>query len=89
MTTVRVRLAEVPTDVLVYLADQPQNEWFSPSRIAAALAPEDADHAQAKVGHALEMLRTMGYVIQNRQIRMWAATREGWQAVQDARKASR
>lgn len=84
-TTLRVRLADAPTDVLVWLVDRPPHLWWSVGQIAAATAPDDADNAQASVADALSMLRTMGMVVQNRETRAWAATTEGQEAVEKAR----
>ena len=84
-TTLHVRLADAPTDVLVWLVDQPQHLWWSVGEITAATAPEDADHAQTTVANALSMLRQMGWVVQNHDTRAWAATADGQRAVEKAR----
>lgn len=84
--TVRVHLADAPTDVLVYLDSLPVWKWTSVGEIAAACAPDDADHAQATVGSALVLLRTMGYVVQSPETRMWACTADGSEAVAKARE---
>lgn len=85
MSTVRVHLAEVPTDVLVWLADQPANEWFTAIAIASHVAPIGADRPLHAVIDALELLCAGGYVIRSREVGGWAATAVGWQAVQDAK----
>ena len=84
--TIRVHLADAPTDVLVYLDSLPVWEWTTVGEIAAACAPSDIDHAQATVANALALLRTMGYVVQSPETRMWACTADGSEAVAKARE---
>lgn len=86
--TIKVHLAEVPTDVLVWLVAQPPVEWHSVGWIASHVAPTDADNAQASVAHALVLLRSAGYVVQNRETRAWAATTDGQRAVEAAQRGS-
>lgn len=78
----RVHLADAPTDVLVWLVERPSHLWWSVGEIAAAVAPDDADHAEASVAGALWLLRRMGYVVLNSETRAWAATADGQQAVE-------
>lgn len=85
--TVRVHLADAPTDVLVYLDSLPVWKWTTVGEIAAACAPGDADYAQATVANALTLLRVMGYVVQSPETRMWACTADGSEAVAKAREA--
>lgn len=86
-STVKVHLADAPTDVLVWLVEQPPQEWHSVGRIASHVAPAEAGAAEATVANALAMLRTMGYVVRSSEIPAWAATVEGQRAVETARKA--
>lgn len=62
MTRIRVTLAEAPTDVLVFLADQPHDTWWTVTGVVGHTAPEDAPDAHRTAVHALELLRDLGYV---------------------------
>lgn len=86
MTTIKVHLAEVPTDVLVWLVEQPPAEWHSVGRIVSHVAPEDADDAHASVADALILLRSAGYVVHSSEAGGWAATVDGQEAVKTAAK---
>ena len=85
-TTLRMHLAETPTDVLVYLDSLPVWEWSTVGEITAACAPGELDHAQATVADALTLLRMLGYVVQSPETRMWACTADGSEAVAKARE---
>jgi hypothetical protein len=84
MSTIKVRLADVPTDVLVHLVDH------GPATIStlAALAPEGTVESKAAVSYAIDLLRRMGLVQGNGATYRWAATDEGVKAVRDARAAA-
>lgn len=78
----RIHLAEVPTDVLVYLA-QHDARLHTVADLATALAPADADHAVASVSSALALLRDGGYVYRNGGYQ-WGVTTAGMKAVAEA-----
>jgi len=82
MTTYKIHLAEVPTDVLVYLA-QHDSRLHTVADLATALAPADADHAVGSVSRALALLREAGYVYRNGGY-CWGVTTAGMTAVAEA-----
>lgn len=84
-TTVHVTLAEVPTDVLVYLAKH-STQQFTCDQITDAVAPADADAAAVSVLNALYLLRDGGYVYRGmtRGRVRWGVTSDGMAAVADA-----
>lgn len=82
MSTVRVHLAEVPTDVLVYLSAHP-SRLFTVSVLADMLAPLGTVGPEASVGAALRLLREAGYVYKNGD-HAWGITTAGLLAVRDA-----
>lgn len=84
-TTVRVRLADAPTDVLVWLVERP-GIAFRIDEIAAAAAPADADDAMRSTASALRTLHGMGYVEVYGQ--SWTATHSGINAVLTAKAAT-
>lgn len=80
--TVHVTLAEVPTDVLVYLAGHPQSK-FTSAWIAGAVAPDDAENALVSVAYALRLLLNGGYVKRHSHTH-WQVTDAGLAAVREA-----
>jgi len=82
MSTIKVRLADCPTDVLVHLVD---NGPATISVIAAAVAPPEAVSPASNVSYTIDLLRRIGYVKGNDRYE-WAATDDGIKAVAEARK---
>lgn len=82
MTTVRVRLAEVPTDVLWLLATHYQESFTVPA-IVEACAPFMAWDAEGDVRRALLLLGEAGYVDRSKA-RRWKVTSAGLRAISDA-----
>ena len=82
--SVRVRLADAPTDVLCWLAQRP-DQTFTPAEIAKAVAPPDADNPFLSTLDALHLLRD-GLCVSERMNR-WQATAEGRAAVVEAMTA--
>jgi len=82
VSTIKVSLADAPTDVLVYLVD---NGPATISVIAAAVAPPEAVSPASIVSYAIDLLRRIGYVKGNDRYE-WAATVDGINAVAEARK---
>jgi hypothetical protein len=78
--SVRVHLADAPTDVLVWLAQRP-GQPFTVEEIAAAVAPADADLPLATAASALATLRAMAYVLRRVEDKRWEVTAEGRGAV--------
>lgn len=84
MSTLKVRLADAPTDVLVHLVDH------GPATVAdlAALAPDGCVEPRATISYAVDLLRRMGLIRGGGATYQWAATDEGVKAVRDARAAA-
>lgn len=80
--TVRVTLAEAPTDVLVYLAANPDYD-LTARALADVVAPAGAQDAVATVAGALRTLWDAGYV-RRASHTTWQVTRQGWMAVREA-----
>jgi hypothetical protein len=59
---IKVRLAEVPTDVLVWLCEQSAGVSVSFSVIADAVAPPGSVEARASVARSLRLLLDAGYM---------------------------
>ncbi|MGN6609964.1 MAG: hypothetical protein ACTHMS_23510 [Jatrophihabitans sp.] len=90
MSTINVRLADCPTDVLVYLVDHGPATFDA---VVAAVAPADAVAPRGKVSSALSLLVDMGCVRPDRQRgraqgmpRLWRATPDGCSMVALARE---
>lgn len=86
MTRHTVRLAEAPTDVLVYLASRPVGHRSTVAEVAAVVAPADAPHPQATVADALVLLRDAGYA--QRDSSGWAVADAGTAALSAARNGA-
>lgn len=86
-TIVTVRLAEAPTDVLVWLVDRAYQP-YRVADVAKAVAPADADAPLSSTRAALELLDTAGYVVKVNDS-LWAASAEGVIAVRQARDKDR
>jgi hypothetical protein len=85
--TLHVKFSDACSDVLVWLADQPRDNWWTPGGVADAVAPKDAgDPLRATVG-AMGTLHGCG-LIEGKSfegIAMWRATDAGIAAVAEAR----
>ena len=79
--TIKVTLADAPTDVLVYLVDHSATV----PEIARAVAPRDADSPLASVANALRLLREIGYAQLGPEL-VWTVTDAGRAAVDAARR---
>ena len=84
--TVRVTLADAPTDVLVYLAGNPRSK-FTSAWITGAVAPDDAENALETVALALRLLHDGGYVKRCLHTH-WQVTEAGVTAVREAVRAT-
>jgi hypothetical protein len=86
MTTLKVHLADAPTDVLVHLVDYGP---CSEADVRQAVAPVGAVGAGVTVGHAIALLQEMGWVKgdYDRLPHAFDATDDGREAVQRARSA--
>lgn len=60
--TVRVTLAEAPTDVLVWLAAQRTDVWWTVNGIAGQAAPAEAIAPMSSTADAVRLLLDAGYV---------------------------
>lgn len=87
MTTFRVHLADAPTDVLVYLAE---NGSKTLAEVIAATSPALAHNPHATVIDALVLLRDMGVIerVTVRKPHTWRVTRSGAEAVAQAKQAT-
>jgi hypothetical protein len=81
--TIRVHLADAPTDVLVHLAAHPSQEFTVPD-VAAAVAPADAHDACTTVASALQTLWDLAYARIGSTPGTWRVTVLGIQAVREA-----
>lgn len=86
--TLRVRFSDACTDVLVWLADQPASNWWTPHHIAESAAPSDADDAFRSCQGAIGTLFGCGLVegCKVEGMPMFRATDEGRRAVAEARQ---
>ena len=92
MPTVRVHLAEVPTDVLVWLAQQDPDATFGLTAITHQVRPPEVPPGTARscVAIALRLLLEAGYVerdLARELLPVWRATDAGREAVAEARSS--
>lgn len=87
----KVTLAEAPTDVLVWLADQPADHWWTVNGIADGAAPSGLARAEqlSGVAKALALLIEGGYAegASMDGFPGYRATQAGREAVSSARDA--
>lgn len=90
MSTIRVHLAEVPTDVLVTLADAGQDRSFTVAGVVHRLGRDDDSVTRSKVVSALRLLVDGGLVelVSVDGMAMCRATVAGREAVSAARSAA-
>lgn len=87
MSTLKVRLADAPTDVLVHLVDHGPATLADVAEALSSNWAPDVDGLR-NISYALDLLRRMGLVASLRGHYQWTATREGIKAVRDARAAA-
>jgi hypothetical protein len=90
VTTLRVVLADAPTDVLVHLVDHGP---CSRGEVERAVAPAGVAGTVATVAAALSLLTEMGWAevtvpVERPGPYLWSATAEGREAVARARAAA-
>jgi hypothetical protein len=81
--TIRVHLADAPTDVLVHLAAHPGQE-FTVTDLVGAVAPAGVHNARASVASALRTLWDLAYARTGSAPGTWRVTVLGIQAVREA-----
>jgi hypothetical protein len=85
--TIRVHLADAPTDVLAHLAAHPSQE-FTVTEVVAAVAPADAHDARTTVASALQTLWDLAYARIGSIPGTWRVTVLGIQAVREATESA-
>ena len=89
--TLRVRFSDACSDVLVWLVDQPADNFWTPHHIAESAAPDDADDAIRSCRGAISTLFGCG-LVEGRNVEgipMFRATDEGRRVVEEARANAR
>lgn len=86
--TIKVTLADAPTDVLVWLTAQEPGLWHHAAVITDATAPADATSRTRTTHSALALLLDAGYIayaVNANGQRLYRATKAGRDAVAAAR----